>query len=682
MSDDFGPSDHEKETTSNDPPGWTGPPDGVSAEADRPAAGRLGGDGAGRPGVGPSDQAASDQAPPDDEPVEEAPATTPPEDENSVTTGAGPPVPGELDAPSTVGRATAVMAVGTTLSRLTGVVRIVALAYALGTSTRLADAYNLANTIPNIIHDIVLGGVVSATFIPVFVQRLTTKSDDESWDAISAVTSVTLIVIAAASVVFVLLTPFIIDATTTLNHSAQAAQDRRVATELLLLFVPQLAGYGFISLGTALLNARRRFGAPMFSAIANNLILIAVLLYYATTVQHSARTIGGLSHNRNELLLIGLGTTAGVVAQAALMVPSLRRAGLRLSWKPDFHHEAVRTIMRLSGWTFGLVMTNQVALLVILTLAGHTQGAVSAYTYAWTFFQLPYGVVAVSVMSATAPELTAHWSRRDFEAFRRRMATGLRTTMAIVVPAAAGELILSRPLVALLLAHGATSVADTVPTATSLALLALGLPGFCIFLYAIRVLQSIQDLRSAFWLYVLENGLNVVVAIVLVGPLGVVRGIALSITIAYTVAAVTALAHLRTRVHGLDGDLVLGPLSHVVLATAALVVGAALGSNVSASESTVGLLLRVVVGGGAGGAAFVLAAGVLGGRGRPPTPRSPRQGPQRPPDPPPAGRRTRPGSPSPPAPIPPAGRPPVRPSRLGPTRGAEPDTAERGRLGA
>ncbi len=93
------------------------------------------------------------------------------------------------------------------------------------------------------------------------------------------------------------------------------------------------------------------------------------------------------------------------------MVPSLRRAGLSLTWRPDFHHEAVRTIMRLSGWTFGLVVANQVALIVILTLAGHTQGAVSAYTYAWTFFQLPYGVVAVSIMSATAPELTAHWSR-------------------------------------------------------------------------------------------------------------------------------------------------------------------------------------------------------------------------------------------------------------------------------
>ncbi len=605
----------------------------------------------------------------------------------TTPSGTAAPATGQPGAaePSGVGRATAVMAVGTSLSRATGVIRIIVLAYALGTSTHLADAYNLANTLPNIIHDIVLGGVLSATFIPVFVQRLTTRTDDEAWEAISAVTSVTLIVIAVASVVFLVLCPLLIDATTTLNHSAQASQDRHVATELLILFVPQLTGYGFISLGTALLNARRRFGAPMFSAIANNVVLIVVVAYYGITVHRAARSIGGLAHDRSQLLLLGLGTTAGVVAQAGLMVPSLRRAGLRLTWKPDFHHEAVRTIVRLSGWTFGLVVANQVALIVILTLAGHTQGAVSAYTYAWTFFQLPYGVVAVSIMSATAPELTAHWSRGDLVAFRRRLATGLRTTMAVVVPAAAGELVLSHPLVALLLAHGVTTVSDTIPTATSLALLALGLPGFCVFLYAVRVLQSVQDLRSAFWLYVLENGVNIVAAVALVGPLGVVRGIALSITIAYTLAAVAALLHLRTRVRGLDGDLVVGPLLHVAVATAALVVAAALGSNVTASQSDPGLLLRVVAGSLAGGAAFVLTAGVLGGRRRRPPDRPPGPGPEPPDaphDPPPRGRRGRTGLPPRPDPLPPAGRPPRRPSRLGPTRRTGPGSPDRGRLGA
>jgi len=212
-------------------------------------------------------------------------------------------------------------------------------------------------------------------------------------------------------------------------------------------------------------------------------------------------------------------------------------------------------------------------------------------------------------------------------------------------------------------------------------MLAIGLPGFCVFLYAIRVMQSVQDLRAAFWLYALENAVNIVGAVALVGPLGV-RGIALSISLAYTLSAVAALAYLRTRVHGLDGDIVVGPLVHVATATAALVVGAALGSNVSASESSVGLLLRVVVGVGAGGGAFILAAGLLGGRGRRSPSSRPPDGGTGPPDEPPPRHRRRPGLPPRPAPLPPAGRPPLRPSRLGPTRGAGPHRPDRGRLGS
>ena len=595
-------------------------------------------------------------------------------------------------------RATAVMAVGTTLSRATGVVRIFALTYALGTLS-LADSYNLANTMPNIIHDIVLGGVLSATFVPVFVHRLTTRADDDAWDAVSAVVSVTMIVIAVASILFLFAVPFIVDATTSLNHSAQAVQSRAVAKDLLFLFVPQLTCYGFISVGTALLNARRKFGAPMFTPVANNVVLIAMLLVFGTTVHRAS--LAGVAAHKGQLLLLGLGTTAGVVAQAGLMVPSLRRAGLHLRWRPDFRHEAVRTILRLSGWTFGLVVANQIALLVVLALSEKVgPGAVSAYTYAYIFFQLPYGVVAVSIMSATAPELTARWAQGDLVAFRRRMGTGLRAMLAIVIPAAAGELILARPLVALVAGHGAAH--NTTATAESLAMLALGLPGFCVFLYAVRVLQSVQDLRSAFWLYAFENGVNIVLAVALAGHFGV-RGIALSISIAYTVAALVALGYLRTRFQGLAGDVLGPPLGHMLLATVALVVGAVLGSNVSGSETTPLLLARVALGAVAGGAAYVCAGGGLaelarrrrramreaeqgpprgrgpGPRSRPPRPRPrPPQGPDIAPQ---GGPRRRPGAPPPPAPLPPAGRPPLRPGRLGPTRAPEPGGSPHGGAG-
>jgi putative peptidoglycan lipid II flippase len=628
---------------------------------------------------GATEKAAADAAASVEDPARVAPTGVTP----------APPRRGVVGLPGRghVGRAAALMAVGTTLSRATGVLRIFAVAYALGAS-QLADGYNLANTMPNIVHDVVLGGILAATFVPVFVERLTTRAEDDAWTAVSAVVSVTMVVIAVASLLFVAASAFLIDATTALNHGAQAAQERRVATDLLWLFAPQLTCYGFISLGTALLNARRRFGAPAFAPIANNVVLIVILLVFGTTV-HDA-TLSSVDGHTGRLLLLGIGTTLGVIAQAAAMVPSLRRAGLQLRWNLDFHHEAVHRILRLSGWTFGLVVANQVALLVVLALSEKVgTGTVSAYTYAYTFFQLPYGVVAVSIMSATAPELAAHWSTGDLVAFRRRMATGLRAMLAIIIPAAALEVVLARPLVELVLGHGAARH-DTAQTAVALAMLALGLPGFCAFLYAVRVLQSVQDLRSAFWLYAFENAVNIVLAVVLAERFGL-RGITLSISIAYTLAAVVALAYLRTRVDGLGGALVGRPLGHVVVATAALVLASALASNISGSQSTVALLAEVVLGTIVGGLAYVVAAGGLAqlharrtrgrpggdgtgsqyddGGGPPPTPgpvlgdatgELGRGGRSR--------RARRAWAPSPPEPLPPAGRPPLRPQRLGPTR--------------
>jgi putative peptidoglycan lipid II flippase len=545
---------------------------------------------------------------------------------------------------------------------------------------------------------VVLGGIVSATFVPVFVSRLESDDEDSAWDAISAVTSVAVVVIAAASVAFLVLSPFIIGAMTAFNHAGQAATERTVAEELLVLFVPQLACYGCISVATALLNARRRFAAPMFVPIANNLVLIVVLVSFGVLVRNPS--LGGVYGHRWQLLLLGLGTTVGVAVQLGALLPSLRNAGLRLHWSPRWGHPAVRTIIGLSGWTFGLVVANQVALLVILALSVHVgPGAVTAYTYAYTFFQLPYGVVAVSIMSATAPELAASWTVGDLERFRRRMDVALRTMLAAILPAAGAMVVLAKPLLSLLgvmIGH----TASTGTTAVALAMLGLGLPGFCVFLFVVRVLQSTQDLRSAFRLYVLENGVNIVLAVALAGPLGV-RGIALSISLAYTVAAVAGLRHVRRHLGGFEPARVQRPVTRMAVATAVFVAGAVLGSSVSGSETGGALVARLVLGLVAGAVGYVLAMAVLSRRGRArPSPRRP--APERAAEPGdrgggaavgterrvlarfserPTRRGRRPGAPPPPERLPAAGRPPLRPERLGPTvRPGRADDEDRGRL--
>ncbi|MEO6120954.1 MAG: lipid II flippase MurJ, partial [Acidimicrobiales bacterium] len=256
---------------------------------------------------------------------------------------------------STLGRNTAVMAAGTALSRLTGFGRLVALAYGLG-FTRLTDTYALANITPNIIYELVLGGVLSATLVPLFVERLAgvgpggasshpgdagdpgdaarAEADREAWHAVSAVMTVVAAVAAAVTVAFVLVAPLIIRLYTVANDTGSAAEQQRVATLLLRMFAPQVAFYAMVSLATAVLNARRRFAAPMFAPVLNNLIVIAVLLVLPHVAENLS--LSAVADDPAALALLGFGTTAGVAAMALAQLPSLRRAGARLRpvWDP------------------------------------------------------------------------------------------------------------------------------------------------------------------------------------------------------------------------------------------------------------------------------------------------------------------------------------------------------------
>jgi len=517
-----------------------------------------------------------------------------------VTTSRASPVDhrGVLPA-ANLPRATLGMAIGTAISRLTGVGRLLALAYALG-FLRLTDAYNLANTTPNMLYDVVLGGVLSATFIPVFVDRLATRSPREAWRAISAIVTLALGVLVVASCLAWVLSPWIIDAYTVFRHAPQGGahhaldQERAVATTLLRWFVPQIFFYGLISLMTALLNTRSRFGAPMWVPIANNLVSIGVLLAFHALVPKPS--LAGAELHPHQLVLLGLGTTLGVVAQALLLLPSLVRAGLprlRLRWEP--RHEAVQTVLRLGAWTFGFVIANQVALYVVLALAVTAKGPapVSSYTYAYTFMQMPYAVVAVSIMSAVTPDLSRSWAIGDLIGFHHRLVRGLRAVLAVILPAAVGMVLLAKPAVALLLGHGVTTTSDTTDTGACLAILGVGLPGFCTFLYVVRVLQSMQRPEAAFWLYLIENGINVIAAFGLVGILGV-RGLAASISIAYSVAAVAGIFVLRHWLGRLGSSESWYPLRRVLGATATMGVTVLVVSNLLGATHGIALLLRVL----------------------------------------------------------------------------------------
>ncbi len=512
------------------------------------------------------------------------------------------------------------VAFGTGVSRLTGLLRFVALAWALG-QTFLADSYNLANTTPNMLYDVVLGGVLSATFIPVFVDHLANRDERDAFESISAVVTVSVVVLLATTVAALVAAPYIVHAFTVLDTHAgrgqaqRVALERQVATELLRWFVIQIAAYGLFALGAALLNTRRRFVAVAWAPIVNNLVCIGILVWFGLWAGHGA-SLASVEAHKSQLVLLGLGTSLGVVLQGVALLPSLRRADLGLlRWHWNLRDDALRAVARLGAWTFGFVVANQVALFVVILLAGSVAGSdpVSSYTYAYAFFQLPYGIIAVTVMSVVTPDLAEKWSTGQRGPFLHRMTGGLRAVLALIIPSAVGMLLLARPAVALLLGNGHSTPAQTATTGAALAMFALGLPGFCAYLYFVRVLQSMQRTKVAFYLYLVENALNVVLAVALVGPLGV-RGLALSLSIAYTVAAVLALAVFRQWFGRLADRETWAPLGRVIAATVPMAVVVLVVSNLSGSTSVAGLLARVTAAVLAGGLTFGAVVVWLGRR--------------------------------------------------------------------
>jgi putative peptidoglycan lipid II flippase len=504
-------------------------------------------------------------------------------------------------------RNTLVMSVGTLLSRLTGFGKVFALAYAFG-FTRLADTYQIANTTPNIVFELVLGGVLSGTFIPLFVNRLANKDEDEAWEAISAVVTLSLVVMVGATILFAALSPWIISLYTVGVTGKTAADQHAVATVLLILFAPQLAFYGVITVSTAILNARYRFATPAFAPVLNNLVVIAVLLSMRKVTTNLA--LAAVRHDTGALLLLGLGTTAGVAVQAVAQVWAMRGIGarLRLLWAP--RHEAVRTELRLSGWTVGFVVANQVALYVALVLANHRSGDVAAWTAAQTFFFVPYGIFAVSVTSALLPDLAANWSTGKVAAFRRDVALGLRLVAFVLVPAALGYIVLARPIIELVLRHGQLTEHSARVTADVLALFAAGLPGFSAYLLLVRAYQAMLDTRSLFFLYLVENGINVVLAFAFYPRWGV-QGLAAAFSVAYTAATFITLAHLRRRTQGLEGRSMITSLVRISAASLVMTAAVIAVSRLIGEGGQLHLLLQVGAGVAAGVTVYAVAAKVL-----------------------------------------------------------------------
>ncbi|HEX2295754.1 MAG TPA: murein biosynthesis integral membrane protein MurJ [Actinomycetota bacterium] len=443
-----------------------------------------------------------------------------------------------------LGRATALMTLGTVLSRVTGVARIGLLTWTLGVAeTRMTDTYNLANSTPNVLYELVLGGVITAVFVPIFVEILDGRKEGER--DVSGIVNVCLVGLTVIALLGILAAPLIARFYSTSLSGAEAEAQQRAITTLLRFFLPQIPLYGLYFLGSAFMNVRRKFVLPMFTPIVNNLVLIAVLVAFAVLYGKV-----DLEHvTTAQLALLGIGTTASVAPMGLLLLPSLRRLGYRWEWR--FDRELWRRVARLSGYAVGFVAANQIGFLAVQKIANETQGAFTAYTAAFTFFLLPVGLFVWSLTTALAPSLSRTALQPGREGMDDVLSLALRSTLFLIVPCAAGFLVLARPVVEVLLQHGVVTARSTDLVVSILSFLVLGLVQFALFQVLMRASYAMEDARSPFLVNAVVIAVNIAVNLAMfswIGPEGLAAGHAL----AYTVAVVLQGRVVARELPGLD----------------------------------------------------------------------------------------------------------------------------------
>ena len=459
----------------------------------------------------------------------------------------------------------AVMAAGTVVSRTSGFLRSALLAAALGTQLH-ADVFTIANTIPNMLYILLAGGVFNAVLVPQLVRSM--RGDPDGGEGYTnRIITLAAVFLAAVSVVLVVAAPWLMRLFLDADYfTPQLAAQRESVIAFARLCLPQVFFYGMYVLVGQVLNARGSFGPMMWAPIANNLISVVVLGAYLLGfgAATGAELVGGYSTGQE--LVLGIGSTLGIVAQCAILLPYLKRAGFTIRPRTDFRGTGLGHTLRLGGWTVAFVVVNQVAYTVVVRIASSgTADAVSGagpatgtgytiYSSAFLLAMVPHSIATVSLATAMLPRLSAHAADGDLAGLARRVSATLRTTLALIVPFA-----LLLPLVALPLSNlvwGYLAAADTFADyAPSLALFAPGLVFFTTHYLVLRGFYALERTRTVFWVQCLVAATNITLALVLTrhaAPRDTAPGLVLAYVGAYLVGMVGSYSLLRHVLGGLQ----------------------------------------------------------------------------------------------------------------------------------
>ncbi|MGA0113147.1 MAG: murein biosynthesis integral membrane protein MurJ, partial [Candidatus Nanopelagicaceae bacterium] len=390
-------------------------------------------------------------------------------------------------------RSSSVMGLGTIISRITGLIRNLLLVAVLGTGI-LGDAYNVANTTPNILYNLLIGGALSAVFVPQIVKSF------RDGDGGSAYVSRLVSLLASALLMITVLAMVIAPLFISLYAPTFTGRSRDVTIAFALYCLPQILFYGLFGVLGQVANAKERFGPMMWAPIANNLVVIALFSYFlSVTDEISLQTI-----TDSQIRVLGIGTTLGIALQSFILIPTIKSSGLKLRFRADWRGVGLDKALKLASWMFIFVLISQLGFLATVNIA--TRAAIAAdavgveygvgytpYANAYLILLLPHSIVTISVVTALLPKLSELVIDKKIDELKTKVNTALRLVGIVTVPASLFFLLFGER-VAEALFFGIPEL-DAIYIGRVLSSMSLGLIPLSINLVLIRGLNAFENTK-------------------------------------------------------------------------------------------------------------------------------------------------------------------------------------------
>ncbi|MCC3764117.1 murein biosynthesis integral membrane protein MurJ [Glycomyces sp. TRM65418] len=423
---------------------------------------------------------------------------------NPMPSGAPTPQGPPQTQGKNVVRSSLLMGAGSLVSRVTGFGRTVVVSAAIGAGL-LGNSYTTAQYFPQMIYELVLGGVFASIIMPLFVKAH--KNDPDGGDAFAQrLLTLAALVLGGAALLVTAAAPVI--------ARAMAEPDQyALVTEFSYLMLPALLLYGLFAVLSGVLNSREHFGAPMWVPIINNLVVITVAgVFFAVYTRDAVPDADGEVFasadqvSNGMILLLGGGTTAGVLIQVLCLAPALRKAGFAWRLRFDFRNLPLREIRRMAAWTLLFVAANQVAVMAVIKVANAASGnapddgpfvpGTTVYNNAYLMMMMAHGIVAVSVITALMPRMTRAADDRRWPELADHLSNGIRLASFLLVPIAAAFVALHEPIALAIFRWGAYDFDMAIATGQTLLLVGIVLLPFSISQLQIFAFYAQTDTKT------------------------------------------------------------------------------------------------------------------------------------------------------------------------------------------